>query len=313
MHFVAALDDAPGMRAVLTLFEGVATGAADGFARMADRPAATLLHLGPGLGNGLANLHNARRAASPVVNIVGDHATHHAQLRRAPAVRHRDRRAQRLTRLDPDPDHGRQTSPLTLRRPSLRRSGPPGQVATLIVPADASWSEGATPAPPVAPAYTDRRSTRSRSQRSPRALGTGEPDGACSLGGRPARGRPAGGAAGSQRQRAPRCSQRCSPPGSHAGPASRRGARPLPPRVRHEQLGRFDHLVLVDADRPLSFFAYPDSRSDLVPDSCRVDVLADGHHDVLATLAALADAAAVAGSRAAPASRRHDRRCPAAR
>src|SRR5262245_55031231 len=80
MHFVAALDDVPEMRAVLALFEGVATGAADGYGRMAGRPAATLLHLGPGLGNGLANLHNARRARTPVVNIVGDHATYHRHL-----------------------------------------------------------------------------------------------------------------------------------------------------------------------------------------------------------------------------------------
>src|SRR5881275_2627589 len=79
MHFVAALDDVPEMRAVLTLFEGVATGAADGYARMAGTPGATLLQLGPGLGNGLANLHNARRARTPVVNIVGDHATYHAE------------------------------------------------------------------------------------------------------------------------------------------------------------------------------------------------------------------------------------------
>ena len=77
MHFVAALDDVPAMHSVLALFEGVATGAADGYARLAGRPAATLLHLGPGLGNGLANLHNARRARSPVVNIVGDHAITH--------------------------------------------------------------------------------------------------------------------------------------------------------------------------------------------------------------------------------------------
>ncbi|WP_343961364.1 thiamine pyrophosphate-binding protein, partial [Pseudonocardia alaniniphila] len=77
MHFVAALDAVPQMRAVLTLFEGVATGAADGYARMAGRPAATLLHLGPGLGNGLANLHNARKAGAPIVNIVGDHAIEH--------------------------------------------------------------------------------------------------------------------------------------------------------------------------------------------------------------------------------------------
>jgi sulfopyruvate decarboxylase TPP-binding subunit len=77
MHFVAALDSEPRMRAVLALFEGVATGAADGYARMADKPAATLLHLGCGLGNGLANLHNARKGKVPVVNIVGDHATTH--------------------------------------------------------------------------------------------------------------------------------------------------------------------------------------------------------------------------------------------
>src|SRR6266487_6540127 len=71
MHFVAALDRVEGMRCVLALFEGVVTGAADGYARMAGRPAATLLHLGPGLGNGIANLHNARRARSPIVNLVG--------------------------------------------------------------------------------------------------------------------------------------------------------------------------------------------------------------------------------------------------
>src|ERR1700761_2049174 len=79
MHFVAAVDDVPEMRTILGLFEGVATGAADGYARMTDRPAATLLHLGPGMANGIANLHNARRANVPLVNIVGDHATYHKQ------------------------------------------------------------------------------------------------------------------------------------------------------------------------------------------------------------------------------------------
>ena len=77
MHFVAALDSVPQMRAVLGLFEGAVTGAADGYARIAGKPAATLLHLGPGMANGLANLHNARRAHTPIVNIVGDHATYH--------------------------------------------------------------------------------------------------------------------------------------------------------------------------------------------------------------------------------------------
>src|SRR6266849_6329805 len=77
MHFVAALDSVPEMRGVLVLFEGVATGAADGYARMAGKPASVLLHLGPGLANGLANLHNARRACTPVLCVVGDHATYH--------------------------------------------------------------------------------------------------------------------------------------------------------------------------------------------------------------------------------------------
>src|ERR671931_1569033 len=77
MHFVSALDAVPQMRGVLALFEGVATGAADGYARIAGRPAAVLLHLGPGLANGLSNLHNARRARSPVLAVVGDHATYH--------------------------------------------------------------------------------------------------------------------------------------------------------------------------------------------------------------------------------------------
>ena len=80
MHFVAALDKQDGMRSVLGLFEGVVTGAADGYARMAGKPACTLLHLGPGLANGLANLHNARRARVPLVNVVGDHATYHRHL-----------------------------------------------------------------------------------------------------------------------------------------------------------------------------------------------------------------------------------------
>src|SRR6201994_2376454 len=79
MHFVSALDRVAGMRTVLGLFEGAVTGMADGYGRMAEKPAATLLHLGPGLANGLANLHNARRASTPIVNVVGDHATYHAQ------------------------------------------------------------------------------------------------------------------------------------------------------------------------------------------------------------------------------------------
>ena len=120
MHFVAALDDVPDMRAVLTLFEGVATGAADGYARMAGRPAATLLHLGPGLGNGLANLHNARRGRTPLVNVVGDHSRSHKRLD-APLESDIDARGRHGLRLGPPVPDAR-------RRRGRRRRGGRGGV-----------------------------------------------------------------------------------------------------------------------------------------------------------------------------------------
>src|SRR3954470_6227078 len=150
MRFVAALDSVPEMRSVLTLFEGVATGAADGYARMAERPGATLLHLGSGLGNGLANLHNARKGRVPVVNIVGDHATHHtkydAQLQSdietvARNVSSWVRTSQSTSELPRDAVEA-----------VAAAVGPPGRVATLILPADVSWSDGASAAVPPEPA-----------------------------------------------------------------------------------------------------------------------------------------------------------------
>src|SRR5215469_14176746 len=147
MHFVAALDSVSDMRAALCLFEGVATGAADGYGRMTDRPAAVLLHLGPGLANGLANLHNARRARTPIVTVIGDHASYHKRYD-AP--------------LESDIEALAGTVSGWTRRPArpadlgadaadavAAASAPPGQVATLILPADVSWSEGAEPAPPA--------------------------------------------------------------------------------------------------------------------------------------------------------------------
>ncbi len=147
MHFVAALDDVPEMRGVLALFEGVATGAADGYARVRGRPAATLLHLGPGLGNGWANLHNARRARSPVVNVVGDHATSHKRFDAplesdiesvARAVSGWYRMSLRTEDLGGDAAEAVRAA-----------QGPPGCVATLVLPADVSWTESA--AGPAAP------------------------------------------------------------------------------------------------------------------------------------------------------------------
>src|SRR5215471_17378385 len=149
MHFVAALDDVPEMRAVLALFEGVATGAADGYARMADKPAATLLHLGPGLGNGLANLHNARKARTPIVNIVGDHATYHkpydAQLESD--IETVARNVSTFIRWSAKTDEVGADAADTV----AAAYGPPGQVATLVLPADISWSEGGHPAPKGTP------------------------------------------------------------------------------------------------------------------------------------------------------------------
>ncbi|HET7401480.1 MAG TPA: thiamine pyrophosphate-binding protein, partial [Usitatibacter sp.] len=149
MHFVAALDAVPGMRCVLGLAEGVVTGCADGYGRMALKPAATLLHCGPGFANGIANLHNARRGRSPVVNIVGDHATYHRPYDPPLASD-----VNGLARPVSDWVRSSQES-LTVGRHAAEavRAAltPPGQVATLILPADASWSEGAEVATALPP------------------------------------------------------------------------------------------------------------------------------------------------------------------
>ncbi|HMS07089.1 MAG TPA: thiamine pyrophosphate-binding protein, partial [Burkholderiaceae bacterium] len=151
MHFVAALDAIPGMRCVLGLFEGVVTGAADGYHRLADRPAATLLHLGPGLANGLANLHNAKKARSGIVNIVGEHATGHLALN-APLTSDIEGLARPMS-------HWVRTLPSTARIATEGREAVvqarvrPGQISTLILPADMAWGEAPDlPAPrgPVA-------------------------------------------------------------------------------------------------------------------------------------------------------------------
>src|SRR5277367_950591 len=140
MHFVAALDRVPGLHCVLGLFEGVVTGAADGYARMAGKPAATLLHCGPGLANGLANLHNARRAATPVVNIVGDQATYHRPLD-PPLTADTEGWARGVS--------GWVRTAIDVRTVGADAAAAvqaattyPGQIATLILPSDTSWNEG---------------------------------------------------------------------------------------------------------------------------------------------------------------------------
>ena len=136
MPFVAALDDTTAnLRTVLVLFEGVATGAADGFGRMAGRPAATLLHLGPGLANGLANLHNARRARTPILNMVGDHATVHK--RHDPPLESNIEAVASMAAggiYRADQAHSLGSTAATAIAAAI---GPPSAIATLIIPADA--------------------------------------------------------------------------------------------------------------------------------------------------------------------------------
>jgi acetolactate synthase I/II/III large subunit len=137
MQFVAALDGVPAMRPVLCQFEGVATGAADGYGRIAEKPACTLLHLGPGYGNGLANLHNARRAFTPIINVVGDHATYHRQYD-APL------NSDIPTIVKPNSIWVKSAdSPDTVASVTAEAVaasyGPPGGPVSLILPADRAW------------------------------------------------------------------------------------------------------------------------------------------------------------------------------
>ncbi|MEA2245498.1 MAG: acetolactate synthase large subunit, partial [Solirubrobacteraceae bacterium] len=147
MHLVQALDSVGGVRAVLGLFEGVCSGAADGYARMTGRPAMTLLHLGPGMANGLANLHNAHRARTPVFSVVGDHATWHRG-RDAPLETDIESFARPVSKWVHTSTSAQDVAGDTARAIGAARSAP-GGVATLIVPADCAWGDAEGPARPI--------------------------------------------------------------------------------------------------------------------------------------------------------------------
>jgi acetolactate synthase-1/2/3 large subunit len=299
MHFVAALDSVPEMRAVLGLFEGVVTGAADGYARMADAPAATLLHLGPGLGNGLANLHNARRARVPIVNIVGDHATDHVQYD-APLQSDIETVARNVSGWVRT-----STSTGALARDALdavaAAKGPPGQISTLILPADVSWSDGAQPATPSAPA-APAAVPGDVVEAVARALRGGGRT-AILLGGRALREQGLLTAGRIAAATGAKLFAEVFPTRLQRGaglPAVERIA--YAPELAMVQLSGLRHLILVDAKAPVSFFAYPGKKSYLVPDGCEVHELGAPEADVLGGLEALAAALDAAG--AAP-SRQH--------
>ncbi len=287
MHFVAALDSVPEMRAVLAPFEGVATGAADGYARMSGSPGATLLHLGPGLGNGLANLHNARKGKVPIVNIVGDHATYHtkydAQLQSDIETVARNvspwvRTSQDTRELSRDAVEA-----------IVAAKGPPGQVATLILPADVSWGEGAEPAP--APSAVDPPVASSEVVDAVARVLQGGEAAAILLGGRALRAAPLRAAAAVAASTGAKLLSEVFPTRLERGA----GLPPVErlayiPELASVQLAGLKHLILVDAKAPVSFFAYPGRKSYLVPEGCEVHELTQPESDVLGSLEALFEA-----------------------
>jgi acetolactate synthase-1/2/3 large subunit len=287
MHFVSALDRVPDARGILGLFEGVVTGAADGYGRMAGHPAATLLHLGPGLGNGLANLHNARRAHTPLVNVVGDHATYH---RRFDAPLQSDIAsiaAGVSTWIRDVDDLG--SAPSTAADAVAAAQGPPGLGATLILPADVTWLDGAEPAPPATTGAAPTAESDAI-ERAAKALTSGEPA-AILVGGRIVSNEAGLEAAN---QVAAAASAKLL---AEVFPARMRRGAGIPAVERLGYLAEFAmaqlegirHLVLIDAAPPVSFFAYPDKPSDLMPDGCEVHVLASEDVDALGALDALRD------------------------
>jgi acetolactate synthase-1/2/3 large subunit len=287
MHFVAALDKVPAMRPVLTLFEGVATGAADGYARMAGRPAATLLHLGPGLANGLANLHNARRATVPLVNIVGDHATYHGPYD-APLTSDVMGFSRPVSGWVHSCTSARSTGADAARAVQAARSAP-GQIATLILPADTAWNEaeGVSPAlpvasaAPVAEAAIKRGVDALRSGRRTALLMRGE---ALQAVGLEAAGRIA---------ETTGCRLLCD---TFAPRLDRGAGRVAVERIPYfaeqivEFLGDLEQLILVGAKPPVAFFAYPDKPSWVLPPDCKILSLAQDFEDATEALARCAEA-----------------------
>ena len=286
MHFVSALDRVAGLRCVLGLAETVVAGCADGYARMAGKPAATLFHCGPGLGNAIANLHNAKRAHTPIVNIVGDHASYHRPYD-APLTADTEGLARTVSTWVRTCTSAASVGTDAAAAVQAART-PPGGTATLILPADCAWDEGAAPgvplAPPAAPAVAPETVVGVA-----RALRSGLPSMLVL----------SGAALG---ERGLKAAQRVA----HATGAKLRTPTQVPRMARGrgripvdripyvvdaalKVLGGTRHLVLAGAKAPVGFFAYPGKPSTLWPQDCELHVLARAEQDVVAALEALAD------------------------
>ena len=286
MHFVAALDRVAGLRCVLGLAETVVTGCADGYARMTGKPAATLLHCGPGLANGIANLHNARRAYSPIVNVVGDQATYHRPYD-APLTADTEGLARAVS-------HWVRTCSTADEVPAAGAAAvqaartSPGQIATLILPADTAWNESTGPAAPL-PVPVRPSVAPDTLVATARALRSGAP--AMLL--------LSGAALSEQGLRAAhrisvKTGAKLRVP-TQIGRMARGRGRPQIDRIPYavdralEVLSGLAHLVLVGAKPPVGFFAYPGKPSEMWPKDCDLHVLARPEEDAVAALEALAD------------------------
>ncbi|HEX6025864.1 MAG TPA: acetolactate synthase large subunit [Solirubrobacter sp.] len=284
MHLVAAMDRVPKVRGVLTLFEGVASAAADGYARMAEMPAATLLHLGPGFGNAFANVHNAYKGRTPMVNLVGDHAVAHKPLDAplASDVEGIVRPASHWVRTAMD---ARSAAPLTAEAVAAARAH---GVATLILPADAGWNESLGPvAPrpvPAKPSVPDEAvEAAARALRSGRA--------ALLLGGATTREPGLRAAARIGAATGAQLFHDTFPPRLERGGGRPRATLlPYIVELALEALKGLDHLVIAGSKDPVGFFAYPGLPSRLADPSTEITVLARPEEDAVAALEALADA-----------------------
>ncbi len=287
MHFVAALDRVEGMRCVLGLFEGVVTGAADGYYRMRGTPASTLLHLGPGLANGLANLHNAKKAASGIVNIVGQHAGYHIDYN-APLTSDIEGLARPMSQwvhTSPDAASVARDGAAAI----AAASGPPPQIATLILPADTAWNEADGVAQVPAPEQRAGYSVKAV-EAAARVLRGGERTLVLMTGGALTEKGLALAA-----QIAGRTG--CAVMGQTYNARMARGrGRFFIERVPYvvpqalQVLKEFRHIILVEANEPVAFFAYPDTPSLLKPEGCEVHRLTEGGDNSVAALEALAAA-----------------------
>jgi acetolactate synthase I/II/III large subunit len=290
MHFVAALDRVEGMDCVLCLFEGVATGAADGWARMTGRPGLTLLHLGPGLANGLANLHNAKKAGSPIVNIVGEHTTQHLSYE-APLTSDTEGVARPMSHWVKT---GRDSTTIAADGAEALAAAkvPPGQIATLILPADTAWGPGgpvASVPAAVAARTVDEDLIRQAADAARKGSGT-----MFLLGGAAVREGTLDLAAAIAARTGARIMGKTSLPRIERG-AGRIELPRLPYYVDQalDALKDVETLILVGADDPVSFFGYPGKPSRMAPPDTTILPLARASDDLHDALARVADALGV--------------------